>query len=139
MLQALSEVKTGKACGPSEVSLELTVASRGVGIHVMSEICLRILDGFEFPVEWALSILVPIFKGKGDIRKCSCYVAVKFRQYGMKVVERVLEKMLCKLVSVDEIQFGFMPERGTFDAVSVLRRMQEMCHAEKKVVYVLLT
>ena len=36
MLQALNVVKTGKAPGPSEVSLELIAASRG--IHVMAEI-----------------------------------------------------------------------------------------------------
>ena len=57
----------------------------------MAEICLRVLDGFAMPVEWALCIVVPIFKGKGDIRNCSCYEAVKFLEHGMKVVERVLE------------------------------------------------
>ena len=25
------------------------------------------------PVEWVLSIVVPVFKGKGNIRNCSCY------------------------------------------------------------------
>ena len=30
----------------------------------------------------------------------------------MKVVERVLEKWLNVVVSVDEMQFGFMPVRG---------------------------
>ena len=39
-----------------------------------------------------LSILVPIFKEKGDIRYCICYRAVKPQEDGMKVVERVLEK-----------------------------------------------
>ena len=39
------------------------------------------------PVEWALSIVIPIFKGK-DIRNCSCYGAVKPLEHGMKVVER---------------------------------------------------
>ena len=40
-------------------------------------------------------------------------------------------------MSVDEIQFGFMPERGTIDAVFILRRMQGEYHAKgKKVVYV---
>ena len=39
VLQALNEVKTGKAPGPSEVSLELIGASGGVGIQVMAEIC----------------------------------------------------------------------------------------------------
>ena len=80
---------TGKAPGPSEVSLELIVASRGLGIQVMAEICWKVLDGFEMPAEWALCVVVPIFKGKGDIRTCSCYVAVKILEHRMKVVERV--------------------------------------------------
>ena len=39
VLQTLNEIKTGKAPGPSEVSLELIAASRGIGIQVMAEIC----------------------------------------------------------------------------------------------------
>ena len=55
----------------------------------------------------------------------------------MNVVERVLEKRLCRIVYVAEMQFGFMPERGTIDAVFILRRMQVEYHARgKKVVYV---
>ena len=41
MLQALNEMKTGKAPGPSEVLLELIAASMGVGIQAMAEICQR--------------------------------------------------------------------------------------------------
>ena len=52
----------------------------------------RVLDGFGMPAEWALSIVVPIFEGKGNIGNCSCYGAVKLLEHGMKVVERVLEK-----------------------------------------------
>ena len=37
----------------------------------------------------------------------------------MKVVERVLEKRLHRIVTVDEMQFGFLPERGTLDAVFI--------------------
>ena len=50
----------------------------------------------------------------------------------MMVVGRVLKKMLHRIVSVDEMQFGFMPERGTIDAVFILRRMQETYHAKGK-------
>ena len=38
MLQALNEMKTGRAPGSSEVSLDLIAASGGVGIQVMAEI-----------------------------------------------------------------------------------------------------
>ena len=44
MLQALNEMKTGKASGHSEVSLEMITAIGGEGIQVMAEICQRDLD-----------------------------------------------------------------------------------------------
>ena len=71
------------------------------------------------PAEWALSIVVPIVNGNVDIMSCSCYRAVKLLEHG-KVVERVLAKRFCRIVSVDEMQFGFMLERGTIDAVFIL-------------------
>ena len=60
-------------------------------------------------------------QGKGDIRNCSCYRAVKLLGHGMKVKERVLDKSLRRIVTVNEIQFSFMPERETIDAVIILR------------------
>ena len=38
-------------------------------------------------------------------------------------------------MSVDEIQFGFMFERGRTDAVFILRRMQGVYHAKGKRLY----
>ena len=58
----------------------------------MAEIFQKVLDGFGKPAEWAPSIVVPIFKGKGDIRNCSCYRVVKLLEHGMKVVEMVFKK-----------------------------------------------
>ena len=78
----------------------------------------------------ALSIVVQILKGKGDIRNCSCYRAVRILERGMKVVERVLDKRLHRIVTVNEMQFGFMSDRGTTDTVFVLRRLQEEYHAK---------
>ena len=40
------------------------------------------------PVELVLSIVIPIFKGKGDTRNCSCYGAVNLLEHGIKVVKR---------------------------------------------------
>ena len=70
---------------------------------------------------------------KGDIRNCSCYRAVKLHEHGMKVVKR-----LCRILSVDEMQFGFMPERGTIDVVFILRRMQKEYYAKGKTLYICL-
>ena len=76
--------------------------------------------------------MVLIFKVKDDIRNCSCYGAVKCLGHGMKVMERVLVKRFCTVVSVDEIQFSFMPERGTIGVVFILRRMHELYQTRGK-------
>ena len=43
----------------------------------------------------------------------------------MKIEEKVLERRMWHMVKVDEMQFGFMPGKGTIDAVFILRRLQE--------------
>ena len=69
------------------------------------------------PVEWALSIVVQIFKWKGDIGNSSCHRPVKFLEHGMKVVEKMLETRLRRIVPANEMQLGFMSERGTIHPV----------------------
>ena len=80
--------------------------------------------------EWDLRIIVPIFKGKSDIRNCSCHRAVKLLEDGIMAVEYVLGKGHCKIVTVNEMLLGSMSERGTIDAVFILRRLQEEYHAK---------
>ena len=42
----------------------------------------------------------------------------------MNVVKRVFKERLHRIMTDNEMQFGFMPERGTIDAVFILRGMQ---------------
>ena len=53
----------------------------------------------------------------------------------MKIVERVLERRIQTLVDLDEIQFGFMPGRGTIDALYILSMVQEQHRAKGKKLY----
>ena len=53
----------------------------------------------------------------------------------MKIVEKVLERRLRRMVKVDEVQFGFMPGKGTIDAVFILRRLQEEYLDKEKKLY----
>ena len=70
MVKAMGEMKVGKAAGPSEVSVEMIAASGEIGIGVMVELCQGVLDERGMPDEWVLSVVVPIFKGKGDAMSC---------------------------------------------------------------------
>ena len=53
----------------------------------------------------------------------------------MKVVERVL-KRLHKIATIDEMQIGLVPERGTIDAMFILRKLLKEYHAKGKKLYV---
>ena len=115
VVHALNEIRTEITPGPSDVSLELIAASGKVGIQVMAELCQRILDGLGMPAEWSLIMVLLIFK-----RKCDTVDAMKLFEHGMKLVERPLGNRLRRIVNVDEMQFGFMSERETIDAVLIL-------------------
>ena len=53
----------------------------------------------------------------------------------MKIVERVLENKIRELVKIDEMQFDFMPGKGTTHALFILRRMQEEYRESEKKMY----
>ena len=43
----------------------------------------------------------------------------------MKVIVRIFERRLWKVVALDEMQMGFMPGRGTTDAIFIMRQLIE--------------
>ena len=92
VVKALGKMKAGKAAGHSEVSVEMIAASEEIGIDVIVELCQSALDGRGMLDEWVLSVVVPIFKGKGDTMNCGAYRGVKLLEHAMKIVEKVLER-----------------------------------------------
>ena len=46
--------------------------------------------------------------------------------------ERVLEARICSMADVNAMQFGFMPGKGTTDAIFIVRQVQEKFLAKKK-------
>ena len=75
MAIAIKVMTPGKAAGPSAAWCR--DASGEVGVRVMVGLCQRVLDGKGIPDESQASVLVPIFKGKGDVRNCNTYRGVK--------------------------------------------------------------
>ena len=135
IVEAIQRMKSRKATGPSEVSVEMIFASGEIGVKVMMELCQRELDGRGIPDEWKTSVIVPIFTGKGDVMSCRSYRGVKLLEHAMKIVERVLERRIQTLVNLNKMQFGFMPGKETVDAIFIVRRMQEEYQKKDKKLY----
>ena len=83
------------------------------------------------PANCNTSVASPIFKGKGDIMNCGMYRGVKLLEHAMKIVEKVLDKGLRKVITINDMQFGCIPGKGAF----ILRRIQEECSSKQKKLY----
>ena len=53
----------------------------------------------------------------------------------MKVLDSVLEKKIRCQLSIYNVQFGFIPGKGTTDAIFIMRQVQENHQAKKKKMY----
>ena len=73
VLKAVKAMKLRKAAGPSEVSAEMITASGEIGISIMQKLRQNVLVGGGMPEEWKTSVVVSIFKGKGDAMSCGSY------------------------------------------------------------------
>jgi hypothetical protein len=135
VMRAIKAMKMGKAAGVSEIAAEHVVASGKVGVVVMTELCNRVLAGEGMPEEWRDSVLVPLYKGKGDARECGAYRGVKLLEHCMKIVERVFERRLREVVEVNDMQCGFMPGKGTIDALFMVIMLQEKYDRKQKKLY----
>ena len=135
IVEAIQSIKSGKATGPSEVSVEMMVASGEIRVKVMMELCQHVLDGRGMSDEWKTSVIEPIFTEKGDVMSCGSYRGVKLLEHAMKLVERVLERRIQTLANLNEMQFGFMPGKGSMNAIFIVRRMQEEYQRKDKKLY----
>ena len=84
---------------------------------------------------WRKSILVPVYKVKGDPLVCGSYRAIKLLEQPMKVLERVLKKRIRCQVSINNMQFFFLPGKRTTDGIFIMRQVQEKYQAKKKIYY----
>ena len=53
----------------------------------------------------------------------------------MKILKKIVDGLIRQVVSIDDSQFGFVPGRGTTDAIFVIRQLQEKYLAVNKRLY----
>ena len=85
----------------------------------------RTMESERMPKEWRDSFLIPIFKNKGDVQRCSNYRGIKLISHTMKLWERVVERRLRSELTFSEQQYGFIPGKSTTDALFALRVLME--------------
>ena len=123
--RALKRMKSGKAVGPDDIPVEAWKCLGEVAVQFLTRTFNKVSESERMPEEWRRSVLVPIYKNKGDMQSCGNYRGIKLMSHTMKLWERVVESRLRAEVNRCEQQCGFMPKKSTADAVFALRMLME--------------
>ncbi|KAK2897556.1 hypothetical protein Q8A73_013936 [Channa argus] len=123
--RTLKRMKSGKAVGPDDIPVEVWKCLGEVAVEFLTSLFNKILESERMSEDWRKSVLVPIFKNKGDVQSCGNYRGIKLMSHTMKLWERVVEARLRAEVNICEQQYGFMPRKSTTDAVFALRTLME--------------
>ena len=72
-----------------------------------------------------MTFILKIYKGKGDALNRGNYRGLKLTEHVIKVMERIVDGMILEMIAINEMQFAFVPGRGTTDAIFIIRQLQE--------------
>ena len=133
--KAISQMKAGKAPGPSRIAVEMIRAAGDMGASMIRDLAVAIIRDGKVPSDWEQSFIICLYKGKGDALERGNYRGLKLTEQVMKILERIVDGLIRQLVSIDDSQFGFVPGRGTTDAIFVVRQLQEKYLAANKRLY----
>ena len=130
--KAISQMKVGKSQGPSGIVVEMIRAAADMGTSMIRDLAAAIIRDGKVPSDCEQSFIVCLYKGKGDALERGNYRGLKLTEQVMNVLERIVDGLIRQLVSIEDSQFGFVPGRGTTDAIFVVRQLQEKYLAANK-------
>ena len=109
--KAISQMKAGKAPGPSGIVVEMIQAAGDMGASMIRDLAAAIICNGKGLSDWEQSFIVCLYKRKGDeLERGNCR-GLKLTEQVMKGLERIVDSLIRQLVSIDDSQFGFIRQR----------------------------
>ena len=120
IVKAIKSMPIGKAAGPDEVYIELILALDDLGAKWMTKIANKVYKEGNFPT------------------KCDLLRTISLMSHMTKVALKILLQQMRGRTrgEISEEQFGFMPDKGTRNAIFTLRMITERCVEMQKNVYI---
>ena len=102
ILKSLRRMKNGKVAALSGVVAEMLKAAPDICCKIIADLMNAIILEGKVPADWSDSIIVNLFRGKGDVLDWSDYCGLKLTDHALKVFERVVENIR-DTVNIDEM------------------------------------
>ena len=120
---ALKGMKHGKAMGPDGIPVEVWKSLGERGVDMLLDPLQNIFRAGENARGMDERCDCANFQREGGIQDCRNYRVIKMISHTMKIWERTIDRRLREETSIGEEQFGFMPGRGTTDAIFATRQV----------------
>ena len=92
--KAISQMKAGKAPGPSGIVVEMIQAAGDMGASMIRDLAAAINCGSKVPSNWEQSFIVCLYKIKGDALERGKYRGLKLTEQVMKILERIVDGLI---------------------------------------------
>ena len=116
---------SSKAAGPSGIIIDMLKAAGNDGIVFLGELITSVMMNGKIPRDWGMSFILSLYKGKGDALDRGSYRGFKLTEHVMKVMEKIVDEIIRAMIDIDEMQYAFVQERGTTEAIFITRQLQE--------------
>ena len=123
---ALQHCKPGKAADPDEVVVEMLIALQEDDVDVLWSLFKNIYETGQIPTEILKSIFIAIPK-KSNTLDCENHRTISLMAHTLKLFLKIILRRIRRkiLPQIPTYQNGFMPDRGTRNAIFVLRMLCE--------------
>ena len=123
---AMERMKDGKATGPDEISVEVLKSLGDLAIDELHILFNNIYDTGKIPEDICNSIFIAIPKKAGAV-KCENFRTISLISHINKILLRICINRLRNKINpeIAEEQYGFQPDKGTRNAIYLLRVLSE--------------
>ena len=132
--KALAKMTPGKSADSSVIIVGMLKAAGSKGIGFLREFIKSVVKHGKIPEDWDMSFILNLYNGKGDAFNRGNYRGLKLTKHVMKVMARIVDGMIREMIATDEMQFAFVPGRGTTKAIFIIWQLQDKFLSRKDLI-----
>ena len=133
---AIREMKKGKAVGPDLIPVEAYEALDEWGIKKLTILLNNIYDTGNIPADMLTSTFIALPKKHGT-SDCENHRTISLMSHTLKILLKILMARLRNKIrpEISEVQFGFVADKGTTNAIFTMTMVTERCIEMQKDIY----
>ena len=136
IVKAMNTMKTDKAIGTDEIPVETIRNLGNTGLDMLQKLFNEVYESGKWENEIMESTFIPLPK-KPKAIDCINFRTISIMNHSTKILLRIIINRMKNAIhaEVNECQYGFMPDKGTRNAVYVLNRIAERSKQVQKKVF----